>query len=154
MKGEVETAFYDRSYFASLPILNKNTPVIINNKTFTIENVKKKNKAFVFRLKNIDNIEEAQKLIGFDMFVNSSYLPLLDNDTFYEAELIGYEVIDSDNNLYGKIVNVYNLPSNYVFEIKLKDNNIVSVPFVHAYFAEADKENRNIKIIQKPLFDD
>lgn len=148
-------AFSDKGYFASLPVLNKNTPLIINGKTFTITNVKKKNKAFVLTLKDIDTIEKAKELIGLDTFIDSLNLPKLDNDTFYEAELIGYKIIDNDNNIYGEITDVYSIPSNYVFEIKLAENgNIVSIPFVHAYFGKADKANKLIQIIQKPIFDD
>ena len=154
LKGEVEIAFVDKSYFASLPILSKNIPITINNNTFTVLNVKKKNKAFVLSLKDINTIEQAKELIGLDIFVDSSILPQLDDDTFYEAELIGYKIIDTDNNIYGEIVDVYSLPSNYVFEIKLTENNeIVSIPFVHAYFGKSDKENKTIQIIQKPIFD-
>lgn len=147
-------AFSDKSYFSSLPILNKDIPIIINNNTFTILNVKKKNSAFVFEIKGIDTIEKAKGLVGLSVFVNDSLLPKLDDDTFYEAELIGYKIIDSDNNLYGVIVNVYSIPSNYVIEIRLQENNnIVSIPFVSAYFGESDKINKIIKIIQKPIFD-
>lgn len=147
-------AFNDKAYFASLPVLNKDMPIIINNETFTILNVKKKNKAFVLSLKDIDTIEQARELIGFDVFIDSSFLPELDNDTFYEAELIGYNIIDTDNNLYGEIIDVYSLPSNYVFEIKLSQNNdIISIPFVKAYFGKADKANRTIEILQKPIPD-
>ena len=155
LKGEVEIAFSDKSYFTSLPVLNNNTPVIIDNQTFTLLNVKKKNKSFVFQLKDINTIELAQKLIGLDIYIDSSYLPQLDDDTFYEAEIIGYKVMDLDNNLYGEIVDVYSLPSNYVFDIKLKENgNIVSIPYVHAYFGKADKLNKTIEIVEKPIFDD
>ncbi|WP_295154992.1 ribosome maturation factor RimM [uncultured Brachyspira sp.] len=155
LKGEVEIAFADKSYFASLPILNKNTSVIINDNVFIVVNVKKKNKAFVLSLKNINTIEQAQSLIGFDIYIDSSVLPELDDDTFYEAELIGYKIIDADNDLYGEIVHIYSLPSNYVFEIKLIENgNIVSIPFVNAYFGKSDKKNKTIQIIKKPIFDD
>ncbi|WP_157154342.1 ribosome maturation factor RimM [Brachyspira murdochii] len=155
LKGEVEMTFSDKGYFASLPVLNKNTSIIINGQTFTVTNVKKKNKAFVLTLKDIDTLEKAKELIGLDIFIDSSNLPELDNDTFYEAELIGYKIIDSDNNIYGEITDVYSIPSNYVFEIKLAENgNIVSIPFVHAYFGKADKDNKSIQIIQKPIFDD
>ena len=155
LKGEVEVAFFDKDYFASLPVLNNNIPIIINNQTFTVLNVKKKNKAFVLSLKDINDIEEAKTFIGSDIFIDSSLLPELDDDTFYEAELIGYEIIDLDNNLYGEIIDVYSLPSNYVLEIKLAENDeIVSIPFVHAYFGKSDKQKRNIQIIQKPIFDD
>ena len=155
LKGEVEVAFLDKDYFASLPVLNKDIPIIINNQTFTVLNVKKKNKSFVLALKDIDDIEQAKAFIGADIFIDSSFLPQLDDDTFYEAELIGYEIIDLDNNLYGKVVDVYSLPSNYVLEIKLAENDeIVSIPFVHAYFGKSDKINKTIQIIQKPIFDD
>lgn len=155
LKGEVEISFRDKSYFASLPILNENTPVIINGKEFIILKIKKKNKSFVFQIKDIEDIESAKELIGCDIYIDSKYLPELDEDTFYEAELIGYKIIDENKNIYGEIVDIYSLPSNYVFDIALSENNKkVSIPFVKAYFGKSDKINKTIEIIQKPIFDD
>lgn len=155
LKGEVEISFRDKSYFASLPILKENTPVIINDREFIILKIKKKNKSFVFQIKDIEDIESAKELIGCDIFIDSKYLPELDEDTFYEAELIGYKIIDENKNIYGEIVDIYSLPSNYVFNIALAENNKkVSIPFVKAYFGKSDKINKTIEIIQKPIFDD
>ena len=158
LKGEVEISFNDKSYFASLPILNENTPVIINDREFIILKIKKKNKSFVFQIKDIDNIETAKELIGRDIYIDSKYLPELDEDTFYEAELTGYKIIDEDKNIYGEIIDIYSLPSNYVFNIALFDNGKkgkkVSIPFVKAYFGKADKINKTIEIINKPIFED
>lgn len=155
LKGEVEISFNDKSYFASLPVLNENTPIIIDGEKFIILKVKKKNKSFVFQIKDIENIDSAKELIGKDIYIESEYLPKLDNDTFYEAELIGYKIIDLEKNIYGEIVDIYNLPSNYVFNILLTENNKkVSIPFVKAYFGKSDKINKTIEIIQKPIFED
>ncbi len=155
LKGEVEISFRDKSYFASLPILNENTPVIINGKEFIILKIKKKNKSFVFQIKDIEDIESAKELIGCDIYIDSKYLPELDEDTFYEAELIGYKIIDENKNIYGEIIDIYSLPSSYVFDIALSENNKkVSIPFVKAYFGKSDKINKTIEIIQKPIFDD
>lgn len=155
LKGEVEISFNDKSYFASLPVLNENTPIIIDGEKFIILKVKKKNKSFVFQIKDIENIDSAKELIGKDIYIEYEYLPKLDNDTFYEAELIGYKIIDLDKNIYGEIVDIYSLPSNYVFNILLAENNKkVSIPFVKAYFGKSDKINKTIEIIQKPIFED
>lgn len=155
LKGEVEISFYDKSYFASLPVLNENTPIIIDGKEFIILKVKKKNKSFVFQIKDIENMDLARELIGCDIYIDSKYLPKLDDNTFYEAELIGYKIIDSEKNIYGEIIDIYNLPSNYVFNILLAENNKkVSIPFVKAYFGKSDKINKTIEIIQKPIFED
>ena len=82
-------------------------------------------------------------------------MPELDEDTFYEAELTGYKIIDEDKNIYGEIIDIYSLPSNYVFNIALAENNKkVSIPFVKAYFGKADKINKTIEIIDKPIFED
>ena len=155
LKGEVEISFNDKSYFASLPVLSENTPVIINGREFIILKIKKKNKSFVFQIKDIEDIELAKELIGCDIYIDSKYLPELDEETFYEAELTGYKIIDENKNIYGEIVDIYSLPSNYVFNIVLAENKRkVSIPFVKAYFGKADKINKTIEIIQKPIFDD
>lgn len=153
IKGEVEAFFTDKNYFASLPILNENSPVIIEGKEFIIIKIKKKNKSFVFQIKDIEDIESAKELIGCDIYIDSKYLPELDENTFYEAELIGYKIIDEDKNIYGEIIDIYSLPSNYVFNIALTENKKkVSIPFVKAYFGKSDKINKTIEIIQKPIF--
>ena len=155
LKGEVEISFNDKSYFASLPVLSENTPVIINGREFIILKIKKKNKSFVFQIKDIEDIKSAKELIGCDIYIDSKYLPELDEDTFYEAELIGYKIIDENKNIYGKIVDIYSLPSNYVFDILLAENGKkVSIPFVKAYFGKSDKINKTIEIIQKPIFEE
>ena len=75
IKGEVEAFFTDKNYFASLPILNENSPVIIEGKEFIILKIKKKNKSFVFQIKDIEDIESAKELIGCDIYIDSKYLP-------------------------------------------------------------------------------
>lgn len=157
IKGEIEMSFPDKEYFNSLPYLNKDTPIIILNNQYTVLNVKKKNKAFIFSLKEIDNIDKAKELVGQDIFIDSSYLPVLDEDTFYRAELIGYKVLDRENNIVGEIINLYSIPANEVFEIALEDNKkkIVSIPFVNAYFGKANKNEKTIIIlVDIKLFED
>lgn len=154
IKGEIETSFKDKTYFNSLPRLSIDTPIIINNNTFEILNIKKKNKSFVFSLKEINNINKAKELIGLDIFVDFKYLPKLDNNDFYHAELIGYKVIDANNNNFGKVINVYSIPSNDVIEISLEKNKkkIISIPFVKAYFGKANKKNKTIQIVTNTDF--
>ena len=155
LNGEVECTFIDKSYFASLPFLNNNTNIYIDNQEYKIINTKKKNKAFVFKLEKIDNIDDAKALIGKDIYIDYENLPSLDDDSFYEAEIIGYNVIDSDGKLYGKVVDLYSLPSNYVFVISLESSKEeISIPFVGAYFGKIDKANKFIEIIEKPIVDE
>ena len=162
LNGEVECTFIDKSYFASLPFLNNNTNIYIDNQEYKIINIKKKNKAFVFKLEKIDNIDDAKALIGKDIYIDYENLPSLDDDSFYEAEIIGYNVIDSDGKLYGKVVDLYSLPSNYVFVISLEvfvislesSKQEISIPFVGAYFGKIDKVNKFIEIIEKPIVDE
>ena len=96
LNGEVECTFIDKSYFTSLPFLNNNINIYIDNQEYKIINIKKKNKSFVFKLEKIDSIDDAKSLIGKDIYIDYENLPSLDDDSFYEAEIIGYNVIDSD----------------------------------------------------------
>ena len=139
LNGEVECTFIDKSYFASLPFLNNNTNIYIDNQEYKIINIKKKNKAFVFKLEKIDNIDDAKALIGKDIYIDYENLPSLDDDSFYEAEIIGYNVIDSDGKLYGKVES---------------SKQEISIPFVGAYFGKIDKVNKFIEIIEKPIVDE
>lgn len=149
IKGGIEISLYNKEYFNSLPLLNRDTPVIIDSCDYIILNVKKKNRSIIFYLKDVDSVDKANELVGKCIFIDTLYLPTLDKDTFYRSELIGCKVIDNGNNVIGEIVDVYTIPSNAVFEIALECDNrrIVSIPFVKAYFGEYDKNKKTIIIL-------
>lgn len=154
VRGEVELAFRDDCYFASLPLIEAGISVYIDKEPLYITKVKRKPRAFVFSFENIDSVEKASMLIGRDVYVDTEILPKLDKNTFYEAELIGFKVVDKCGKLYANVIDCYNLPSNSVLVLKLIENeNTVSIPFVSKYFGDADKENKIIEIIEKPFYE-
>lgn len=153
LRGEVELAFRDIGYFASLPIIEINTSVYVGGKSLLVLDIKRKPKALVVSFDNIDNVQKARDLVGKDLYVDTDLLPELDNNTFYEAELIGFKIVDLSDELYAIVTDCYSLPSNSVLVLKLIDGEEVSVPFVSKYFGKISREKKTIEIIIKPSYD-
>lgn len=57
----------------------------------------------IVRLEGIDSIEDAEELIGRDVYIDESDLPGLDEGEFYWFELIGLDVYTEDGGYVGRV---------------------------------------------------
>jgi 16S rRNA processing protein RimM len=57
----------------------------------------------IVRLEGIDSIEQAEKLIGRDVYIEKSDLPELEEGEFYWFELIGLETYTEDGRYVGRV---------------------------------------------------
>lgn len=70
---------------------------------FTLEECRFEKGSAVIRLEGIDSIEEAEKLIGRDVYIEKSDLPELGEGEFYWFELIGLDVYTEGGGYAGKV---------------------------------------------------
>lgn len=57
----------------------------------------------IVRLEGIDSIEDAEELIGRDVYIDESDLPGLEEGEFYWFELIGLDVYTEDGRYVGRV---------------------------------------------------
>lgn len=148
IKGEIEVSFNDNVYFSSLPSLKPDISLYVSEakNKYKIIDIKKKKLTLVFKLANIDTIESATLLMGNNVYIETSELEELDNNTFYTAELLDYSILFK-GNVIGIVEDCYITKANTVLDIKLEHDNLVSIPFVSAYFGDVSKENKTIELI-------
>ena len=64
-------------------------------------------------------------------------LPALDNDTFYNDDMIGLSVIDYEKNKIGKILHVFDFGAGSILEISFnKTNKTEMFPFKKEIFPD------------------
>lgn len=98
------------------------------------------------KLRTIDSINDAEKLVNRDIFIFDDELHSLEQDEYYIHDIIGLMVKGENEEVIGKIVDVIRLVSNDVFEIELVNNKKVFYPFLKDYVEEINLKEGYIRI--------
>ena len=104
---------------------------------------------FICRLKGIDTRNEAETIKGMHIGLPRHQLPTLEEDenTYYQHDLIGREVILADGSLYGIVIGMHDFGAGDIVEIKRQDDAKTEMQaFTSATFPYIDRENKRITI--------
>jgi 16S rRNA processing protein RimM len=111
---------------------------------FFIEQKKFKNKGMVaLKFQGIDNEDEAKKLVKKKAYLPISKLKELDEDRFYDHEVVGYQVEDAFKGNIGVIQQVIDLPSNPLLQVDYNGKEIL----IPIFDGLVQKVNRKKKIL-------
>ena len=92
----------------------------------------------LLRTKSRKPLKAAEALIGTELYVNRDVLPQLEEEEYYQTDLIGLDVIEqSSGQNIGKVVGIYNFGAGDILEIKLKSTaKTEMIPFTKQYVPE------------------
>jgi len=105
--------------------------------------IRNKNNQFTLKFQDIDSEEQAQHLLGRDLYLPLSLLPPLKGDAFYYHEIAGFSVVDHIKGPIGKVNQVLDYPGNPLFEIEFQGKQIL-IPVKDDFIEKTDRENRII----------
>jgi len=88
--------------------------------------------------------EEANGLIGKELYLPLSFLPKLEGNQFYFHEVIGFEVVDKKKGNIGKIKEF--IDTNQTIMIIQKEEKEILVPVVDEIVNKVDREEKTIYI--------
>lgn len=106
---------------------------------------------YVVQLAGIDNRDQAETLRDCKILIPASERPLLAEDEFHVADLIGLQVFEqSSQTLVGEVVNVI-AAGNDLLEVQYwqaeqPSKKTVLIPFVHAIVPVVNLEQQRIEI--------
>ena len=92
--------------------------------------------------------EEAQALVGNDLYLPLEMLPKLTGNRFYYHEIVGWTVVDSEKGDIGTIASVIEYPAQPLFQIMKNDKEIL-IPIIDPVIKKVDRENK-IMYIEAP----
>ena len=100
------------------------------------------------QIKGVNTRNEAESLIGEELYISRDKLPELQNDTFYQADLVGADVLDVKTaSKIGHVVGVYNFGAGDILEIKFDDvKQTEMLPFNSGYVPSVDVKNKTISV--------
>lgn len=103
-----------------------------------------KNDFLRVKFEDVSNEDEAEDLIGAELYLPLKMLPKLEGDKFYFHEVIGFEIEDKRHGVIGKIVSVNDSAAQPLFEV-LKDNvTQMLIPMIDHFIVKVDRKNKKI----------
>ena len=145
IKGELlakidtdEPETYEGMESVFLDIKGKLIPFFLNKSSL--------HKATTLRLdfEDINNIEDADTLIGKSIYLPLKSLPELTGNKFYFHEVIGYDAVDKKLGYIGTIQAVNDQAPQAFFIIKDQQNNEILIPVSDRFIDKVDRENKAI----------
>ena len=96
---------------------------------YEIESSQPHKKQFLIKLRNVDHIDDARALIGATLLVEESALAALNTGQFYQYQVIGFQVVDTDGRAIGKLVSTLSTAGGelYVVQGPAKEHLIPAV---------------------------
>ncbi|AEW86840.1 16S rRNA processing protein RimM [Flavobacterium columnare NBRC 100251 = ATCC 23463] len=95
------------------------------------------------KFEDINSEEEADEIIGKEVYLPLSMLPPLEGNKFYYHEVIGYKVLDQRLGYIGNIVAINDSAAQPLFEIE-KEGIEVLVPMIDEFIIELNRNNKTI----------
>ncbi len=144
LKGEVKVNSFtdDNTKFERIPkvfIKQKN-----NLTEFEIEKVGYSKSQVIIKFKNIDTIEEAEKLRNSYIVVDREIFGELPEGVYYIADLIGLEVYTETNEYLGKVDDIFSTGSNDVYVVKDELGKQKLLPGIDEVIKKIDLESGKI----------
>ena len=111
---------------------------------FFIENSNlHKNDFLRVQFEDINNEEEADRIVGCEVYLPLTMLPKLEGNKFYFHEVIGFEIEDQRLGIFGKIVSINDTSAQPLFEV-INGNVEILVPMIDQFLVKIDRENKKV----------
>ena len=125
----------------------KSILVLVNDsyEEYEIENVRYQKEIVLLKLKNVDTIEQAEKLKGHSIFINRKDAKSLKPGEHYIADLLGAEVYEGDT-LLGVLDDIFTAGGADVYVIKQKGKDDLLLPALGSVILEVNVEEKKIKV--------
>ena len=112
---------------------------------FILQSQLNKGKFLRIRFEDIENEEDADRIIGCEAYLPLSMLPKLEGTQFYFHEVIGFDVLDTRLGNIGKITGINDSGAQAIFEID-KNGTEILVPLIDEFIVALNRENKTITL--------
>ena len=99
----------------------------------------------VVRIQDIDELEDAQRLINTELYLPLSTLPKLQGTKFYYHEIIGYTVVDAEVGIVGVVEEVNDQTAQALLVIKEGFREVL-FPIVDELIDRLDRKEKKIYV--------
>jgi 16S rRNA processing protein RimM len=131
------------------PSLRRDLPIIIKTKKELLpdkaEYVKKIGNRLMVKFGNVHDRDQAEAIIGGEILARLEDLPQKKENEFYVFQLIGFDAVDADGVIFGKVKDILNMPANDLMLIESSEGEVL-VPFIFKFIDDIDLIQKRIKV--------
>lgn len=98
---------------------------------------------FILKFEDVNSLEDAESLIGRELYLPLSLLPKLAGKAFYFHEVIGFEIFDAEYGMVGVCKAIQDQTAQAIFIAENQGAEIL-IPAVDQFIDKIDRENRKI----------
>ena len=102
-----------------------------------------KNDFLRIKFEDCTSEEDADRIMGSELYLPLNLLPKLEGNKFYYHEVEGFEVIDTTLGSIGTLVRINDSNYQALFEINHKGTEIL-VPMIDQFIEKVDRENKQL----------
>ena len=137
IKGEVRAQVFTEDPMA---IASYGPLFSADGRTFDVVRAKPAKSGAILALKGVADRNAAEALNGMELFIDRDRLPEdgLDDDEFYQEDLIGLDVKDADGGIFASVIAVHDFGAGIVLELQPEQGASVMIPFSEAAVPELD----------------
>ncbi|MCX7822934.1 MAG: ribosome maturation factor RimM [Syntrophobacterales bacterium] len=107
----------------------------------TVKRIQRAGSYWIVNTEEIRRRDEAEKLVGFELFLPEELLPPREEGEFFYYQLIGLEVRTRGGERVGVLEAIFETPAHDVYVVRSGDSEIL-VPAVEEIVLEVNVENR------------
>jgi 16S rRNA processing protein RimM len=120
--------------------------VIVNQKSFDVENVWMHGDQVIFKFKGVDTISDAERLAGADVEIPLDQRAEIPDGEYYQSDLVGCQVVDPQGRLLGMVTGWQETGGPPLVETTTPDGKELLIPFAKAIFTRIDIERKRIEV--------
>jgi 16S rRNA processing protein RimM len=120
-----------------------------NGFVLKVDWAKPHSKSILLSLEGIRNRDQAQELVGSELFIEKAALEVLEEGTYYWTELLGLSVYSLAGDYLGEVSAIVQTGSNDVYVVKRMQGTIekeVLIPALVSVVREIDLDQRIMRV--------
>jgi 16S rRNA processing protein RimM len=140
MVMEIHTDFPER--------LKPKTKVFVGEdyQPMTIAAARNHGEGLLIKLNGIDTPEDAARYRNQLVYVTAADRPPLPKGQFYVHELIGFDVMDEEENIIGQLTEILQTGANDVYVVTRPDASEILLPVIPSVVLNIDADRRQIRV--------
>ncbi len=113
---------------------------------YEVKGIKRHKGVFLVKLRQIRRRDEAEALVGKEVFVERRALPALPEGEYYAFELIGLSVVTEDGSPVGRLIHIFSTGSNDVYEVETPEGKELLLPAIEDVILSIEPENGRVVV--------
>jgi 16S rRNA processing protein RimM len=125
---------------------NERSQISPGGEEWSIQKLRFGNK-IICQFEGVRDRTHLEEMIPFELYLKQDDLPEPEEGEVYLHDLVGMAVQSPQGLLLGKVESLSDNGMQYLLDVKLLSGELVTLPYVEAFFPEVDVENKKVTMI-------